>query len=152
MMAIYLGLSFALLEASREDTRDNRLNSFGTISPLGDTAKAKEKATNQWENLEENRYLITCFTHTCRHTHARAPPTSVAVYGYLNRKRTLPVSICLCRNRQFLDTNWPLAFSCLLPQGNCRETAVTERAFPDQGVEVSSCDCGACESYVATQL
>lgn len=54
MMLIYLVLSVALSEASWEDTRHNRLYSFGMSSPLGDIAKAKEKSTSQWANLKEN--------------------------------------------------------------------------------------------------
>lgn len=65
-MAIYLGLSFALLEASWEDTRDSRLNSFGTVSPLGGTAKAKEKARREW--------ILDNVFHTDVHTQARMCP------------------------------------------------------------------------------
>lgn len=42
-MPIYLDLSVAFPEASWEDARHSRVNSFGTSCPLGDIAKAKEK-------------------------------------------------------------------------------------------------------------
>lgn len=118
-MPTYLRLSVAFPEAPREDARQRRLHSFGTSSPLGDIAKAKGKICKPMggprrEWITDNVLRMNIYVHTegCIHP---------------SREKTLRVNICSCRNEQSLDISWFLVFSCVIPQGSCREGSVTER-------------------------
>lgn len=59
------------------------LNSFGTISPLGNIAKAKEKAKREW--ILDNVFHTNVCTHLHMHTHTDVhTPIHIHINSYIS--------------------------------------------------------------------